>query len=439
MIPADRHLDLRTLLWMVNRLDSPEAAADFCGTATRSSVSVALDAASSPRMLAFNRSYVVASLQTLGCSEGDIEQLGLPGRPPGWAHFDGSVASQVRALIRLSADAPTEAAARFGYLTGHLWQRGKAQRWREFGDTIKEVGEAISPPRSVVHLSGPWSTVDSTGSGKRERDLPSISTGASIVASMMASRLGLPVRIAKSVSGGTTYGRGSADELGAEGVPILTTPEDPASFDTASQSRLTFWRCEALLPEFARLYHGLAVAPTVISLAAPAALASPIARSRIIYGLSDGDPRVCGRALALRFPRSTEVLVLQGLDGAGRPALDEPSPYGSTKAYGIVAQRAVRGPHKLGDFIPVDVADAERLRRVPLREVLGGEAHRAILAAVAMQASLMLLGQAGFDASQDGLRRLGSECLRALERGDALLYLRRLAQALRGGHGHVFA
>lgn len=320
-----------------------------------------------------------------------IEPVAMPVRA-GELPSPQLVAIATQKLIQLAIDRPLEAAENFGWLLGLLWRPlHEHANSDQAVDVLDALSTCVATEASATsHMATPDSAqlVLCAGSGKRRIAIPFITTAATFVAACMA-RLNLtPINIVKPVSGGTSWAIASADAL-QQLVGNVTSREVASSMN--QRFHLSFWRCEAAVPNFARLYHGVTFAPTVMSLCAPAVLACPVPASRIIYGLTDGPIALCARLLARLFP-TTDILVLSGRDQHGAALLDEPSPYGPTFWAHAHHHLVTCGSGHLLSSSPQHYPRSHFATLAPqaLADLLSGQAPTAILRMVAVEAALIL-------------------------------------------------
>ena len=301
-----------------------------------------------------------------------------------------AVAAAAEELLEVVARRPVEAAASFGRLLGLLWkpihQHGDQERAVVVLQGLASCVTRHKPASVSVADRRVTRVVDSTGSGKRRVLTASVSTAAAFVAACLAREHGWPVVVAKSVSGGTSFSLGSADWL-RQLTGEVTDPK--VALAMGQRFGLSFWRSETATPRFARLYHGMTFAPTVMSLCAPGVLASPVVRTRVIYGLTDGPVGLCARLLAQLLP-ATEVLVLSGRDRAGRALLDEPSPSGPTRWVRARGSSLTSGSWELVADGRQQSSSPTALAPVPLQNLLAGQITEPVRLMIAAQAALIL-------------------------------------------------
>lgn len=277
-----------------------------------------------------------------------------------------------------------------GCLLGLLW------RLIHLPDNTQASVEALSvlaakiqaldaqPP---VRLNPGARVVDLCGSGKRRIQIPSISTTASILAAYLAREEGLPVAVSKSCSGGTSRPTGSADSLEVLlGRPVSTSI--PENQSLSARLGLSFWRCEQYMAHFAHWYHGTTFAPTALSVCAPAVLASPVVRQRIIYGLTAGPLEVCARVLSRIYPEA-EVLVVSGRSADGAPLLDEVSPWGPTEWVSARAGTLEQGTWSF-EHVGLPLSPLYEAGAIPLQQFLAGDAPSDFQDMASIEAALIL-------------------------------------------------
>ena len=303
--------------------------------------------------------------------------------------FAEQVQQTLASIVDLVDQHEGTAFANLGRLLGSMWRSvNLPQNLDSAVETVYALALSIMQmdPQSPVTISH-QDVVDCCGSGKRRISIPAVSTAAAFVAAFMSDKLDRRLVVAKSGSAGTTTSNGSADALTRFGIPSPLSLAQ--NHELAVRHRISFWRCEYQVPNFASLYHGLTFAPTVLSLCAPAVLASPVKRTRIIYGLTDGALDVTARVLARIFPR-TQIYVIAGRDGLGGSLIDEPSPFGSTGWSFACDEQFQSGRWLPGDFKCQPQVLTGTPTLASLEDVLRGEAPETVKMMVTAQAMLIL-------------------------------------------------
>ncbi|HYI01805.1 hypothetical protein [Hyalangium sp.] len=352
-----------------------------------------------PRVEAFQRGYLRGILASMGHEHlapadlrvsGWVEEELRPRLTAGQLPSPEQMAFLLDRIFSSPEEERWEGTFELGCLLGLLWRLIHLP-----GNTLASV-EALSvlaakikslDAQRPVRLNPGARVVDLCGSGKRRIQLPSISTTASILAAYLARERGLPVVVSKSCSGGTSRPTGSADSLEVLlGRPVATSIQENQSL--SARLGLSFWRCEQYMPRFAHWYHGTTFAPTALSVCAPAVLASPVERQRIIYGLTAGPIEVCARVLSRLYPEA-EVLVVSGRSADGAPLLDEVSPWGSTEWVSARAGILEQGSWSF-EQVGLSRSPLYEAGAIPLQQFLSGDAPSDFQDMASIEAALIL-------------------------------------------------
>ena len=143
---------------------------------------------------------------------------------------------------------------------------------------------------------------------------------------------------------------------------------------------------------------------------APAVLASPVIRKRVIYGLTDGSIDVTSLILTCLYPDS-EILVLSGRSADGSALIDEPSVWGPTEwvyaSGGHVRDAGCWTREAVNNGVDVQDYPGE----ITLAQLLYGEAPDCFLRLVAVEASIALasdLTEFPADLTREARQALGS-------------------------------